>query len=185
MKKIVQNIKSLPKGQKKALAIGIGVVVVGVTAYYVSQAIRKRRILKRIYTNLDKTGFGSEAANLEREEQHKASFAFNPTFHQGTIAGAPPATFRDAFGYPQARDIARAVYDATGNVFTNDGAAVMAAIRQAKTQGELSAVSYVYENSPLNFGNLADDVGSSLEGAWHGRKDRINELNSYINSLPY
>jgi hypothetical protein len=182
--RLVQKIQSLPKGQKKALAITVGVIVVGITAYYVGQAIRKRRIIKRIYTNLDATGAGSEAANLEREEVHKASLAFDPNFHQKTT-GSPPPTFRPNFAYPQARDIAREIYNAKGNIVTNDGAAVMAAIRKAKSQGELSAVAYVYQNAPLSFGNLGDDVGNSLSGAWHGRKDRINELNAYINSLPY
>lgn len=183
--KIVKKIQSLPKGQKKALAITVGVIVVGITAYAVGNAIRKRRIVKRIMKNLDATqGQDAYSANLESGDLHKASLALDPNF-QARTQGSPSPSVRDNFTFKDARDIAREIYSAKGGMFTNDGAAVMAAIRKAKTQGELSAVAFVYENAPLNFGNLADDLGDSLGGAWHGRKDRLNELNAYLNSLPY
>jgi hypothetical protein len=170
---------------KGKIIIGAGIVVIGGTiAYFVSRGIRRKKILDRIYKQLDdvKSAQGA-SATLDEEEKHKANFGFDANFWQKGKNGIMPNS--NLLLPPRiARDRARGIKDAIG-YFDEDESAILKEIKKSKSQGQLSQITHAYESGALNFGNLGDDIQDALRGTWYGSKDRLKELNNYINALPY
>lgn len=164
---------------KGKIIIGAGIAVVGgITAMLVIRAVRRRKISKSIFKQLDDaTDIGSI---VNAQEAHKYTKALDPKFWQKkTGTPLPSRLIPDRV----ARDRAKAIYSAIGFI-DDDESAILKEVKKAETQGQLSQVAYAYENAPLNYGNLGDDLEKALKGTWF-EKERLKELNAYIASLPY
>jgi hypothetical protein len=166
---------------KGKIIIGVGLLAVaGVTAYVISSAIRKKKVSKRIYDQLDDTSLQGAGKNVGANEAHKFSLALDPNFWKKK-SGSPMPT--KLMPDRKARDNAKAIYSAIGSLW-DDEDAIMGAIKKQNTQGQMSQVAYAYAHAPLNHGNLGDALEDGLKGGLIA-KDRLQELNLYINSLPY
>lgn len=159
------------------------VIVVSLTAYLIFSGVRKRRILRDIYDQLtDVKSAKGKMAQFRTEEKIKGTWAFNPQFWQGKLEAKPNATLLNQFSTTKARDVARAINSAIGYV-SEDESQILAQVKKLKSQGQVSLVAYVYENTPLNYGSLADNVINALTGYADG-EDMIKQLNNYVINLP-
>jgi len=167
------------------IIIGGGIILIGgLIGLGIASAVRKRKVLDRIYDSLDdtKTSEGLGAV-LSDDEKHKANFGFDPTFWRSGKNGITPNS--DLLFTPmEARAIARDINNNMGR-FNEDEDKILGYVRKLKSQGQLSQVTDAYQSAPLSYGNLADDIQDALESTWYGSKDRLQELNRIINALPY
>jgi hypothetical protein len=165
---------------KAKIIIGAGIVLVsGIVTGIVVRDVRRNRIRKRIFDQLNDTSFQGQGSNVGADEAHKFTLALDPNFWKKT-SGSPLPT--KLIPDKTARERARAINDSIG--LWDDEDKILSEIKKAQTQGQLSQVAHAYANAPLNFGNLGDDLERALKGGL-ATKDRLKELNMYINSLPY
>lgn len=170
---------------KSKIIVGASLIAIGgMITYVIATAIRKKNVLDRIYTKLDdtKTSEGLSATLLE-DEKHKAHFGFDTNFWKNGKNGITPDP-KLLFAPVEARAIAREIKKSIGT-FSEDEDAIMGFVKKLKSQGQLSQVADAYQSAPLSYGNLADDLQSALKSTWYGSKDRLTELNTVINQLPY
>ena len=163
---------------KGKIIIGIGLLLVaGGAAYVISGVVKKRRVSKKIYDQLNDTTLQGAGKNVSADEAHKFTLALDPNFWKRTT-GTPLPTkpIHDKI----ARERARAIHANIG-IYDNEDK-IMTEIKKNTTQGQLSQVAYQY--SAIGYGNLGDSLQSGLSGGWF-EADRLKELNAYINSLPY
>lgn len=166
---------------KGKIIIGVGLLaVVGVTAYVISSVVSKKKVSKRIYDALDDTSLQGAGKNVNADEAHKFSLALDPNFWKKK-SGSPLPT--KLMADRLARERATQIHDAVGTIWDDENA-ILSAIKKQTTQGQMSQVAYAYANAPLNYGNLGDILEAGLKGGLI-TKDRLEELNLYINSLPY
>jgi len=170
--------------RKGKIIIGASaVIVIGTTAWLIYSGVRKRKVLNRIYDELfDTTSVKGKQALYSTQEKIKGTWAFNPQFWEGKLDVKPNIALRDQISTKQARDIARNIYNAVG-YFYDDEAKILAEFKKLKSQGQVSLVAFVFENSPLNYGSMSDYVISGLTG-WTDGENVIKDLNNYINNLP-
>ncbi len=175
---------------KGKIIIGTGLtIIVGGLSYLIYSAIRRKNISDRIYKNLNDTSGEGFQNVLEEKNQIKGSLAFNPNFWKGEGTIKPDPKYFNNFNSAKAREIAKNIYDAQANFWaqggwTDDEAKIVAEIRKLQSQGQASLVAYAYENSPLNYGNLSNDIVSATTG-WMDDPIYIQQINNHINNLPY
>lgn len=166
---------------KGKIIIGGAIALTGfVIGRMIYKGIRRKKISTGIFNQLNDTSLAGVGQNVGANEAHKYSLAFDPDFWKKNKGNPlPTQLITDS----KARQIATEIHENIG--YTNDDEdAILSAIKKAKTQGQLSKVTYVYENAPFKYGNLASDLQSALSGGVIV-EDRLKELNNYINSLPY
>lgn len=157
------------------------VIFVGIGSYIVFNHFKKKKIIKKIYDKLNDTSSEQgQQALYDEESQILGSNAFDPNFWQKTT-GSPKPNANLLLPTKIARDRARDINTAIGFV-SEDEDEIISAIKKLKSKGQISQVASAYANSPLNFGNLANDMKNALTGYFDG--DKIKQLNTYINSLP-
>lgn len=167
----------------------LGTMLVGVTSLFsflIYRSIRNKRILNDIFDKLaDTTSAEGQQALLSDEEKIKGSYALDPNFWKQGRGGARPNTEK-LMTSAQSRKLAKEFNDNMGfGDVLSDELKLVATIKKHKTQGQLSQTAYAYANSPLNYGSLADDLQTALKGGYLGlEKDYLNEVNTYITSLP-
>lgn len=169
---------------KGKIIIGTALVVVGgVTAWYIYRNIRRRRILNDIYEQVrdTRTAEGQQAL-FQEEEKIKGSYAFDQNFWQGKRKAKPDPKYLQSMSSQIARDIARNIY-AKQSSFNDDETGIISEFKKLQSQGQVSMVAFAYANSPLNYGNLADDVIYALTGV-ADNESYIKELNTFIDNLP-
>jgi hypothetical protein len=167
---------------KGKIIIGGAIAVVGgLIAWKITRNVKQNKIMKSILaqindsTNVKDTVGGGDV--------HKYSLGLDPKFWDKK-SGSPLPTI----GNPKyARETATKIHSLIGDwkAWADDEEGILSAIRKVKSQGKLSQVAFAYENPPLNYGNLADDLKSSLEPYGTDTKDWMPELNNIINAMPY
>ena len=175
---------------KGKIIIGAGIVVVGgAIAMVVAKSIRKKKIAERIYKSLDDvTTAEGLGATLSEDEKHKANFGFSPTFWKSGKNGIMPDAkylIPSMYAREKATKIYNAIHKNDWFGATEDENTVIAQIKKAKSQGELSQITHAYESGALSYGNMGDDVETALKSTWYGSEDRLKELNNFISALPY
>ena len=185
---------------KGKIILGISITAIAgiITAITIS-AIKKKKIRNKIYDALnDTTSVAGQQAVLDREDKHKANLGFDENFWKngkGNILPdqnllVPPRISRD-----RARAIANAIWNHGVFAIAEDEDEVMRIIKQHKSQGELSQTTHAYGNaklgnlegqwSDMGNSNLGEDIKTALNGTWYGSDDYLDDLNTYIESLPY
>lgn len=168
---------------KGKIVIGVGsTILVGGLAYLIISSVRKKNIRDRIYKSLNDTSGEGFQNVLDEKNQILGSLAFDPNFWKGEGNIKPDPSYFENFSTSQARQVARNIKDAMGR-FVDDEAAIVAEIRKLKSKGQVSLVAYVYQNAPLSFGSLVNDVVSATTG-WFDSPIYIQQINNHINNLP-
>lgn len=175
--------------RQKVITVVVGSVIIAtVVSSIIASALKKRKTIKKIYAKLDEIGTSeSVGAVLDRTEKHKANLGFDPNFWKRT-SGTPLPNPKLLLTSMEAREMARGIKKAMSADWfgaTEDEDKIMSVIRSIPSQGVLSQVTDAYQSSPLNYGNLAEDVRIALEGSWYGSKDYLDELNAVITNKPY
>lgn len=175
---------NLELNKRQRWIFGIGAILAtGISIYYIGRGVKKRVVRKRIYEKLDdlKTAEGL-GATLGENEIHKANLGFDPNFwKEGTNNVVPNPNL--LLPPRIARERATKIYDSIG-YFSDDEGAILNEIKKVKSQGQLSQITDAYGSGALNYGNMGDDIENALKGGWFS-KDRLKELNNFINTLPY
>ena len=65
----------------------------------------------------------------------------------------------------------------------DDEKEIISQFKKLKSKGQVSQVASAYANSPLNYGDLSQDVTDALTG-WTDSDTYITQLTTYIDSLP-
>ena len=161
----------------KIIIGGAALLLTGFAATIIVNGVRRRNISKKIFEILNDTSLLGSGATVGANEVHKYTHALDPKFWKKTSGSPLPSKLiTDA----KAREIAREINDGVGTVWDNESG-ILSAIKKTSTQGQLSQVANQYS---IQHGNLADDLEKALSGGVI-LKDRLAELNNYINSLPY
>lgn len=169
---------------KAKIIIGGGIVLLGgFITWRVLKNVKQNKIKKSILAQInDPKNIG---ATVSGNEAHKYTKGLDPNFWKKT-KGSPLPT--GLIPDRKAREYAKKIYDNIGswtewkwNVWDNENE-IMSALKNAPTQGAMSQIAHQFE--AMGYGNLADRLEDSLqEGTFE--KDRLKELNNYINSLPF
>jgi hypothetical protein len=168
----------------KIIIAGGIIVVAGITTAILVSHYRKKRILNEIYKAINdtKTEQGQQAL-LNEENQLLASKAFDPNFWKKTSGDKPNLNL--LMPSKMARDIARNIDDKMRGyvIKEDDEVGIISEFKKLKSKGQVSQVAYAYSNTPLSFGDLAQDITDALTG-WFDSPTYITQLTSYINNLP-
>jgi hypothetical protein len=167
------------------------VVIAGITSAIIFSHYRKKRVLNEIYDAINdvKSEEGQQAL-LNEENQLLGSNAFDPNFYKGTKSGAKPDK-NLLMPTKMAREIATKIYfkiaggllaDGRRGV-TDDEKGIISELKKLKSKGQVSQVASAYQNTPLSYGDLSQDITDALTG-WTDSDIYITQLSSYINNLP-
>ena len=176
---------------KGKIIIGSGIfVILGITSFIIFSHLRKKRILRVIYDQINdvKSEEGQQAL-LNEDEQLIGSNAFDPNFWKKTTAPRPDSNL--LMPSKMAREIATGIYKKLARVglfasdtkYTDDEAGIITEFKKLKSKGQVSQVVSAYGNSPLNYGNLADDVTYAIAGTFD-KEIYLKQLTTFINNLP-
>lgn len=185
---------------KAKILIGVtATAVFGIGGFIIYSAIRKGKIKKKIYDTLNDTNtVAGQQGSLSADDMHKANYGFDPLFWRDGKNGIMPDT-KYLKRSQDARDSARIIYDAIHKNdmlgISEDESKIMSEIKNMKSQGYLSQVTYAYANAKLGRpandfierknGDLGEDIKTALKGTWYGSEDYLTELNKVITALPY
>ena len=166
----------------KIIIGGVLTVIVGLTTMLIVKGVKRKKIIKRIYddlNNVEKTEEGKKAV-LDEDRKHTADVGFSTKFWKSGQDGVMPTKLMPSM---YARDIAKKVYN---NIswYNDDESKILSALKEAKTKGQLSQVAYQYSVHPLSYGDLGEDVKDALEGGMF-TEDKLKPLNTWLASLPY
>ena len=176
---------------KIIIASGL-VLVAGITSAIIFSHYRKKRILGEIYDAINdvKSEEGQQAL-LNEENQLLGSDAFNPNFWKKTTGNKPNKDL--LIPTKMARDIAKNIYYKIGDFNASwsdvdkggvdDEKGIISEFKKLRSKGQVSQVASAYSNSPLNYGELSQDVTEALTG-WSDSDVYITQLSNYINNLP-
>jgi hypothetical protein len=170
---------------KGKIIIGSGIVIVaGLTTAILVSHFRKKKILKTIYDKINDTSSEQgQQALLEVENQLLGSNAFDPNFWRKTSGTKPNPNL--LMPSKNAREIAKNIDGKIRGVLLDedDEAGIISEFKKLKSKGQVSQVASAYQNTPLNFGDLGQNVTDALTGFWD-KSTYITQLTTYINSLP-
>lgn len=158
------------------------VVIAGITSAIIFSHYRKKRVLNEIYDAINdvKSEEGQQAL-LNEENQLLGSNAFDPNFYKGTKSGAKPDK-NLLIPTKIAREIATKIFEKQSSL-GDDEAGIVSEFKKLKSKGQISQVSSAYQNTPLSYGDLSQDVTDALTG-FSDSDIYINQLTNYINNLP-
>jgi hypothetical protein len=159
--------------QKIIVVSGI-IAASGFITLIVVKSYKRKKMLDKIYEEIEETT-GGEAVSAD--EKHKFSKGLDPNFWK-TTTGSPLPT--QLIPDKTARDRARKINAAIG--LYDDEDAILAEIKKSETQGQLSQLAFIFDAE--GYGNLGDKLQDSLDGGTF-TKDRLKELNLFIDALPY
>ena len=170
---------------KGKIIIGGGIVLIaGITTAIILSHYRKKRVLNEIYKAINdvKTEQGQQAL-LNEENQLLGSNAFDPNFWQGKGSVKPNVNL--LMPSKMAREIATKIDDKMRGyvIKEDDEVGIISEFKKLKSKGQVSQVAYAYSNTPLSYGDLAQDITDALTG-WTDSPTYITQLTSYINNLP-
>ena len=166
---------------KIIIASGI-VVILGITSAIIFSHYRKKKILNQIYDAINDTSSETgQQALLNEENQLLGSNAFDPNFYKGKKSGAKPDK-NLLMPTKNAREIATQLSYKIGD-FYDDEKGIIKEFKKLRSKGQVSQVASAYANSPLNFGDLSQDVTDALTGLTDS-DIYITQLTTYIDSLP-
>jgi hypothetical protein len=158
------------------------VVIAGITSAIIFSHYRKKRVLNEIYDAInDVSSEEGQQALLNEENQLLGSNAFDPNFYKGTKSGAKPDK-NLLIPTKIAREIATKIYEKQSNL-GDDEAGIVSELKKLKSKGQISQVASAYQNTPLSYGDLSQDVTDALTG-FSDSDAYINQLTNYINNLP-
>jgi len=166
---------------KGKIIIGSAIAVVGgLITWKIIRNVKQNKIKKSILAQInDPKNVG---ATLSDTEMHKYTKGLDPSFWKKEKGSPLPSKLMNP---KDARKYAKKIYDNSGGSWGWDNEdVIMSTLKKAKTQGQLSQIAFAYESAPLNKGNMGDMLESNLEAGTF-EKDRLKELNNWINSLPY
>ena len=176
---------------KGKIIIGGGLfVILGITSFIIFSHLRKKRILRVIYDQInDEKSETGQQALLNQDEQLLGSNAFDPNFWKKTTAPRPDSNL--LMPSKMAREIATGIYKKLSRIgytvvdsnWTDDEAGIINEFKKLKSKGQVSQVVSAYGNSPLNYGNLADDVTNAIAGTFDDEV-YLKQLTTFINNLP-
>jgi hypothetical protein len=175
---------------KGKIILGVGAtIIVGGISFLIYSAIRKKKVSDRIYKALNDTSGEGFQSMLQENEQILGSSAFDPNFWKGEGTVKPDPKFFNNFTTSNARSVARNIYDAQAKFWkeggwTDDEAKIVAEIKKLQSKGQVSLVAYVYQSTPLSFGNLGKDIINATTGFFDDEV-HIKEINNHINNLPF
>ena len=165
----------------KIIIASVLLLVAGVTTAIIVSHNRKKRILKDIYDKINDTSSeqGQQALFTE-ENQLLGSNAFDPNFYKKTSGTKPNPNL--LMPTKNAREIATQLSYKIGD-FYDDEKGIIKEFKKLRSKGQVSQVASAYANSPLNFGDLSQDVTDALTGLTDS-DIYITQLTTYIDSLP-
>jgi hypothetical protein len=162
------------------------VVIAGITSAIIFSHYRKKRVLNEIYDAInDVSSEEGQQALLNEENQLLGSNAFDPNFYKGTKSGAKPDK-NLLIPTKIAREIATKIYEKQSKRnlgLGDDEARIVSELKKLKSKGQISQVASAYQNTPLSYGDLSQDVTDALTG-FTDSDAYINQLTNYINNLP-
>jgi len=162
------------------------VVIAGITSAIIFSHYRKKRVLNEIYDAInDVSSEEGQQALLNEENQLLGSNAFDPNFYKGTKSGAKPDK-NLLIPTKIAREIATKIYEKQSKRnlgLGDDEAGIVSELKKLKSKGQISQVASAYQNTPLSYGDLSQDVTDALTG-FTDSDAYINQLTNYINNLP-
>lgn len=165
---------------KIIIASGI-VLIAGITSAIIFSHYRKKRVLNDIYDAINDTkSEQGQQALLNEENQLIGSNAFNPNFWKKTSGTKPDKNL--LMPSKMAREIATKIY-LSFDLISDDEKAIISQIKKLKSKGQVSQVASAYQNPPLNYGDLGNDITETLTG-WTDSDIYINQLTNYVNNLP-
>lgn len=167
---------------KGKIIIGSGLfVIIGITSFIIFSHLRKKRILRVIYDQInDVKSEAGQQALLNEDEQLTGSNAFDTNFWKKTTAPRPDSNL--LMPSKMAREIATNIYNKT-TYLTDDEEGIISELKKLKSKGQVSQVASAFANSPLNYGDLATYVTDTLTGNFD--KDvYMKQLTTFINNLP-
>ena len=166
----------------KIIIGGVLTVLVGLTTMIIVKGVRRKKIIKRIYSNLNNEANTEEGkkAELSDDLKHTADVGFSTTFWKKGKDGVMPTKLMPSM---YARDIAKKIYN---NIswYNDDESKILSALKEAKTKGQLSQVAYQYSVHPLSYGDMGQDIKDALEGGMF-TDDKLKPLNTWLAGLPY
>lgn len=162
------------------------VVIAGITSWIVFSHNRKKKTLQAIYDAINDTkSEQGQQALLNEENQLLGSNAFDPNFWKKTSGTKPDKNL--LMPSKLAREIATTIHSNLAgfdtNNFGDDEKAIISQIKKLKSKGQVSQVASAYQSSPLNYGDLGNDITEALTG-WADSDIYINQLSTYVNNLP-
>ena len=176
---------------KGTIIIGSGIfVILGITSFIIFSHLRKKRILRVIYDQINdvKSEEGQQAL-LNENEQLIGSNAFDPNFWKKTTAPRPdsnllmPSKMAREIATGINKKLARLSFWSADTNFTDDEEAIISEFKKLKSKGQVSQVASAYGNSPLNYGSLANDVTYAFTGTFDDALF-LKQLTTFINNLP-
>ena len=157
------------------------VVIAGITSWIVFSHNRKKKTLQAIYDAINDTkSEQGQQALLNEENQLLGSNAFDPNFWKKTSGTKPDKNL--LMPSKLAREIATKIYTSF-DIISDDEKAIISQIKKLKSKGQVSQVASAYQSSPLNYGDLGNDITEALTG-WADSDIYINQLSTYVNNLP-
>ena len=163
------------------------VLVAGITTAIVYSHLRKKKFLKKIYDAINDTSSEEgQQAILTEENQLLGSNAFDPNFWKKTSGTKPNPNL--LMPTKNAREIATKINSFIGfswsaNRWGDDEKKIINEFKKLKSKGQVSQVAFVYQNTPLSYGDLGRDVTEALTGTFDD-ETYITQLTTYINNLP-
>jgi len=167
---------------KGKIIIGGGLFVIfGITSFIIFSHLRKKRVLKEIYDQINDTkSEEGQQALYEEENQLLGSNAFDTNFWNKQTGTKPNPNL--LMPSKNAREFADKIYGLMG-VFNDDEKKIISEFKKLKSKGQISQVASAYSNYPKSYGDLGRDVTEALTG-YLDDDTYITQLTLYINGLP-